>query len=72
MALKWGIVTTGLIAHDFVNALSSLPANEHEVVAVAARNKSKAEEFAATHGIPRAYEGYESIAKDPEVGKNLQ
>uniref|UniRef100_A0A1B0GPG9 Trans-1,2-dihydrobenzene-1,2-diol dehydrogenase n=1 Tax=Phlebotomus papatasi TaxID=29031 RepID=A0A1B0GPG9_PHLPP len=67
MALKWGIVTTGFIAHDFVNALSSLPANEHEVVAVAARNKNKAEEFAATHGIPRAYEGYESIAKDPEV-----
>ncbi|XP_055685610.1 trans-1,2-dihydrobenzene-1,2-diol dehydrogenase-like [Lutzomyia longipalpis] len=67
MALKWGIVTTGLIAHDFVNAVSTLPANEHEVVAVAAREKSKAEEFAKTHGIPRAYEGYEAVAKDPEV-----
>ncbi|XP_059616569.1 trans-1,2-dihydrobenzene-1,2-diol dehydrogenase-like [Phlebotomus argentipes] len=67
MALKWGIVTTGFIAHDFVNAVSTLPADDHEVVAVAARDKSKAEEFAATHGIPRAYGGYEAIAKDPEV-----
>ncbi|GAB0093450.1 trans-1,2-dihydrobenzene-1,2-diol dehydrogenase [Sergentomyia squamirostris] len=67
MALKWGIVTTGLIAHDFVNAVSSLPAGDHEVVAVAARDKQNAEKFAKIHEIPKAYEGYEELAKDPEV-----
>lgn len=70
MALRWGIVSAGFISHDFVNAVSTLPKEDHQVVAVAARSLSSAKEFADRHGIPRAYEGYETLAKDPEIGNN--
>lgn len=69
MALRWGIVSAGLISHDFVNAVSTLLKTEHQVLAVAARKLSSAKDFANLHGIPRAYEGYEALAKDPEIGK---
>ncbi|XP_066245018.1 trans-1,2-dihydrobenzene-1,2-diol dehydrogenase-like [Euwallacea similis] len=67
MALQWGIVSTGCIAHDFVSALKALPQDKHQIVAVAARSLSSAEKFAKTHEIPKAYEGYENIAKNPKV-----
>lgn len=69
MLLKWGIATVGNIAHDFVTALSTLPREEHQVVAVAARNISKAKVFAELHLIETAYEGYDALANDPNVGK---
>lgn len=40
-----------------------------QVVAVAARELSRAREFAARHGVPRAYGSYEELAKDPNVGE---
>lgn len=71
MALRWGIASAGLISHDFVSALSTLPKGDHIVRAVAARSLSSAEEFAARHGIPKAFEGYEALAKDAEIGKSI-
>jgi len=47
--------------------MKSLPKGEHEIVAVAARDQKRAQEFADKFGIKRAYEGYENIANDPEV-----
>lgn len=67
MPLKWGIVTAGMIAHDFVNALSTLPATDHQVVCVGGRNFDNAKEFAARHGIPLAYQSYEAIAQNQDV-----
>ncbi|KAF5286219.1 hypothetical protein FQR65_LT02231 [Abscondita terminalis] len=67
MALRWGIVSAGKISHDFVCAVQILPNEDHQIVAVAARKKESAEEFAKNHNIPRAYEGYEALAKDEEV-----
>uniref|UniRef100_A0A5F9CMA9 Trans-1,2-dihydrobenzene-1,2-diol dehydrogenase n=1 Tax=Oryctolagus cuniculus TaxID=9986 RepID=A0A5F9CMA9_RABIT len=67
MALRWGVVSAGLIAGDFVTVLQALPRSEHQVVAVAARDLRRAEEFARTHGIPKAYGSYEELAKDPDV-----
>lgn len=58
---------SGLIASDFVGALQDLPAEEALVVAVAARSKASADKFAKSFGIPRAYEGYEALAADPDV-----
>lgn len=69
MALRWGIASTGKISNDFVSALKSLPPTEHTVVAVGARSLSSAQNFAKTHVIPKAYEGYANIAQDPDVGK---
>lgn len=67
MALRWGIVSAGLIASDFTTMLSSLPPSEHQVVAVAARDLNRAKEFAQKYNIPKAYGSYEELAKDPNV-----
>uniref|UniRef100_A0A2I2ZU01 Dihydrodiol dehydrogenase n=1 Tax=Gorilla gorilla gorilla TaxID=9595 RepID=A0A2I2ZU01_GORGO len=68
MALRWGIVSVGLISSDFTAVLQTLPRSEHQVVAVAARDLSRAKEFAQKHDIPKAYGSYEELAKDPNVG----
>lgn len=68
MALRWGIISSGKISHDFVNAVNTLPKEDHQIVDVATRNLGIAKEFADRHNIPRAYEGYENLANDPEIG----
>nr|CAD7267335.1 unnamed protein product [Timema shepardi] len=67
MATRWGIASAGKISHDFVTALSVLPLAEHVVVAVAARQLSRAKDFATLHNIKAAYGSYEELAKDPNV-----
>ncbi|XP_044112865.1 trans-1,2-dihydrobenzene-1,2-diol dehydrogenase isoform X4 [Neovison vison] len=67
MAVRWGIVSVGFISSDFTTVLRTLPRSEHQVVAVAARDLSRAEEFARKHDIPKAYGSYEELAKDPNV-----
>ena len=48
---------------------SSLTLAPLQVVAVAARDLSRAKEFARKHDIPKAYGSYEELAKDPNVGE---
>jgi len=67
MATKWGIAGSGKICSDFVNALQTHPAGEHQVVAVAARCQDSADKFRQTFDVARAYQGYSALAKDPEV-----
>lgn len=67
MSLKWGIAAAGRISHDFVNALVSLKVDDHKVVAVGARDLSRAEEFAKRFDIPKSYGSYLELAQDPEV-----
>ncbi|XP_067408340.1 trans-1,2-dihydrobenzene-1,2-diol dehydrogenase-like [Emydura macquarii macquarii] len=67
MATRWGICSAGRISHDFLVALKTLPAEEHQVVAIAARDLARAQEYAQKHGIPRAYGSYEELARDPHV-----
>jgi dihydrodiol dehydrogenase / D-xylose 1-dehydrogenase (NADP) len=69
MATRWGIASAGKISHDFVTALSTLPLEEHRVVAVAAQQLDRAKTFAAEHNIPNAYGSYEELAKDADVGE---
>ena len=66
-ATKWGVFSTGKICHDFVNAMASLPPDEHKLIAVAARSLESAKSFAGTHSIPKAYGSYEELAKDTDV-----
>jgi len=68
MATKWGILSASKIAHDFVLALETLPAGDHKVVAVAARDKSRAKVFADDHGIPACYGSYDQLGNDSDVG----
>ncbi|ODM95224.1 Trans-1,2-dihydrobenzene-1,2-diol dehydrogenase [Orchesella cincta] len=65
--LRWGIISAGLISHDFVVALGTLNPQEHIAVAVGARRLEDAEKFAKLHGIPKAYDSYQKVFEDPEV-----
>lgn len=67
MPLKWGIASAGKISHDFVNAVGTLSDNDHNVVAVAARDLNRAKEFAQLHNIEKYYSSYEELANDPNV-----
>lgn len=67
MVLNWGIVSVGLISHDFLNALRTLSPDDHKVVAVAARDVNRAYEFAKKFEIHKAYGSYLQLAQDPEV-----
>ncbi|KAL6259263.1 hypothetical protein P5V15_009181 [Pogonomyrmex californicus] len=65
--LRWGIASAGNISHDFVSALRALPANEHDVIAVAARQLSRAQDFAKLHEIKKAYDDYAKLALDKDI-----
>jgi len=63
----WGILSAGRISHDWAVAASTLPKDEHQVLAVAARNVDSAREFAKEHGIPKVHNSYEELVKDKEI-----
>ncbi len=63
--VRWGIVSTGRITHQFVQDFSFVP--NGEVVAVASRSQQSADEFSRKYGIPKAYEGYERLLEDRDV-----
>ncbi|XP_034670309.1 trans-1,2-dihydrobenzene-1,2-diol dehydrogenase [Drosophila subobscura] len=65
--IRWGIASAGKISEDFVIALSTLPASDHKVQAVAARTLDRAQDFAKKHEIPSAYGSYEELAKSKDV-----
>lgn len=69
VALRWGIVSCGKISNKFACGLACLPAENHELVAVAARDEESARKFAETYEVKKFYEGYENLAKDPDVGE---
>ena len=63
--LRWGIVSASPIASDWVKSLQDVPGAS--VTAVAARDLSRAQEFATAHGIPTAHGSYEALCADPNV-----
>lgn len=67
MALKWGIASAGRITHDFVNAMGTLSEGEHQVVAVADCELSRAVDFSKRFGIPKAYGSFLELAQDLTV-----
>lgn len=67
MALKWGILGAGLISHDFMLGLRTLPECKHRVVAVGDRSGECAREFAARHDIPASYGSYQELLADEDV-----
>jgi len=62
---RWGILSTGKIAQDFVTALAEL--KSAEVVAIGSRTLDDAKQFAKRFNIPRAYGSYEELVKDSEI-----
>lgn len=66
--LRWGIAGVGMIAHDFLTAMASLSSEQHKVIAIAGKDLDRAQRLATLHNIGTAYEGYESIATDNDIG----
>lgn len=65
-SLRWAILGTGWIAAQFVAALQQH--TNQRVVAVGSRTQARADEFAAEHGIERAYGSYaDLVASDVDV-----
>ena len=67
--LRWGIVSAGKISHDFLVGMATLNPAEHNAVAIGARNLADAEKLAKEHGVPKAYDSYQKVFEDPDVGK---
>lgn len=65
MPLKWGILCAGRVSSDFVKALHITEGSE--AIAVASRRLDAAREFAAVHGVPKAYGSYDELLADPEI-----
>ena len=63
--IRWGIMGCGGIAGRMASVLTSLPGSV--LHAVAARERNRAEAFAAAHGVPVAYEGYRALTADNEI-----
>ncbi|HYQ00159.1 MAG TPA: Gfo/Idh/MocA family oxidoreductase [Polyangiaceae bacterium] len=63
--LRWGILSTGKIAHTFARSLAV--SDSGELTAVASRTPGAAASFAAEFGITRAHGSYEALLADPEV-----
>jgi predicted dehydrogenase len=64
--LRFGILGAALIAPNALIKPAQQVA-EAEVVAVAARDRTKADEFAKTNGIPRVHASYADLLSDPEL-----
>jgi predicted dehydrogenase len=66
MALRIGILGAARIAPTaLVRPAQEL--RDVQIVAVAARELSRAQKFAAKHGIPRAHGSYQALMEDPEI-----
>ncbi len=64
--LRWGVLSTSAFAERrFLPGLRKTSAVE--VVAVASRDRTRAEAFAARNGIPRVHDSYEALLADPDI-----
>ena len=63
--IRWGILSTGVIARHFANTAAKL--GGVSILAVASRSMENAAAFADSFGIERRYDSYEALAGDPDV-----
>lgn len=63
--LRWGVLAPGFIAGRWVHAVRTHTAQR--VVAAGSRSLERAQAFADTHGIDRAYGSYQQLVEDPDV-----
>jgi predicted dehydrogenase len=64
-SMRWGILGTGRIGHEFTVGLRDTP--DAETLAVGSRTEDSAREFAVSFGIPRHYPSYAELVSDPDV-----
>jgi predicted dehydrogenase len=63
--IRWGVVGPGRIAEKVVEDFAVV--DGARAVAVASRSQARADDFAARHGLDRAYGSYKEILTDPDV-----
>ncbi|MDX6567851.1 MAG: D-xylose 1-dehydrogenase D-xylono,5-lactone-forming, partial [Gaiellales bacterium] len=64
-AVKWGIISTADINRKVIPGAHASP--KVELVAVASRDQARAEEYAKTWEIERAYGSYDALLADAEI-----
>jgi len=62
---QWGLLSTARINDKFIAGVAE--SRESAVLAVASRDRDRAERYAAERGISRAYASYEALLADPDV-----
>ncbi|MGP0047349.1 MAG: Gfo/Idh/MocA family protein, partial [Solirubrobacteraceae bacterium] len=65
MPVRWGVLSTAHINDAFLGGVTG--SATCEVVAVASRERGRAERYAREHGIERAHAGYEALLQDGDV-----
>ena len=63
--IRWGILSTGRIAHQFAQDFPYVP--NGELVAVGSRATASAAAFAEQYQIPHAHGSYQALFADPDV-----
>ncbi|XP_063395613.1 trans-1,2-dihydrobenzene-1,2-diol dehydrogenase-like [Cydia fagiglandana] len=66
LQLRWGVCGTGMIAHDFLTALGTLPADQHRAGAVAGKERDRTQRLASLHQA-RMHDSYEALAADDNI-----
>ena len=62
--MKWGIMSTGNIAHQFAAALKLAG---QDLIAVSSRTQESADGFAGEFGLAKAYGSYRELYQDPDI-----
>jgi D-xylose 1-dehydrogenase (NADP+, D-xylono-1,5-lactone-forming) len=65
MRVKWGIVSTAHINRLFL--AGARESHDVEILAVASRDRQRADTYARENGIERAYGSYDALLADPDV-----
>ena len=66
MTIGWAVIGTGRLASRMMVPAMKV-AKDSQVVAVLSRDKSRADAFAAEHGIPQAYDSLDELLRNPKV-----
>jgi D-xylose 1-dehydrogenase (NADP+, D-xylono-1,5-lactone-forming) len=63
--VKWGIISTANINEALISGAHA--SSKVEIIGVASRDRARADAYAGSWDIPRAYGSYESMIDDPDI-----
>jgi D-xylose 1-dehydrogenase (NADP+, D-xylono-1,5-lactone-forming) len=63
--VRWGLLSTARINEAILDGARQ--SERTNVVAIASRDQSRAEQYAQEHGLERAYGSYDALLEDPEL-----
>jgi predicted dehydrogenase len=65
VTVHWGLLSTARINEKFLAGIAE--SSVCDVLAVASRERARADAYASAHGIARAYGSYQELLDDPEI-----